>query len=918
MSVTSEPVRTRRAARSWLAVGLALAVVGTVGAAPVTAAPLSASDTPPSAAQPSGARPSAAIEAEATQVVLDGASRSGCSSCSGGGKVGSIDPSSTVSVPGVLAPEAGSYDVTLHYLSGDDTRALTVTPDGGDTVAVPVASTGGWDRVGTVVVSLPLRSGENRLIISAPAGSLGPDLDRVVVAGTTAKDYALADPAAADPVPVDPTPAAPGGRHVTLRGGDVTVDYSLSSGTADARWGRHQAVTGFYSGVRLGDDFVTTKQYDGACRLTGTRTVICAKPGLPTLRQVFVFDGDRSFSVRLDVTGTDGPVTTSMMVPVMTDRPGSVDLGHDGDNRMVLVPFDNDHWVRYETPAIQDVTPAQRSFEVTSFIDDVSRRGLVVGSLDRDTWKSGVVADGNADGGLDRLQAAAGLTDWSYDYGDGLNKYQFNRELKPHGDVSGTTVSSPRMFVGYYADWREGMETFGRAAAQVAQSRTWSDGTPFGFNSWGGLGARGGDAAVMDEVSEFLAEEAPAFRNTRSANGPYVGVDSYWDKMLAPEYSFEDPDTSWAELEQYVADVKARGQEPALYFQPFANFWKEGLDERIGGTNLCDTCENQTYREMALKVNGVPVNIDGAWALDPTNPGVQNRARIALSKFRELGVRYVKLDFLTHGYVEADSWSDESVRTGQQAFRQGMAQVVDHVGDDMFIDLAISPLFASEFAHARRISCDVHGALNNWHPTQPDRYQKSTEYLLNSLTYGWWLDEVYAFNDGDHVQFGNYEYDGDANAYLLQDPYPSIWPEGQNRARVTSAVITGIYQVSEDLTATGHPVIKQRARDLLQNPRINRIAEIGRSFAPVQAGPDRFTAADTFVLREGATTYVAAFNYGASSRTTDVALRDLGLGGGRYEVTELWTGQRGHATGRLQAAVPAEDVRVWAITKGRH
>jgi alpha-galactosidase len=85
----------------------------------------------------------------------------------------------------------------------------------------------------------------------------------------------------------------------------------------------------------------------------------------------------------------------------------------------------------------------------------------------------------------------------------------------------------------------------------------------------------------------------------------------------------------------------------------------------------------------------------------------------------------------------------------------------------------------------------------------------------------------------------------------------------------------------------------------------------------VQAGPDRFTAADTFVLRDGGTTYVAAFNYGGSARRTDLPLRELGLGGGRYDVTELWTGRQSHATARLRAAVPAEDVRVYAITPER-
>jgi hypothetical protein len=203
--------------------------------------------------------------------------------------------------------------------------------------------------------------------------------------------------------------------------------------------------------------------------------------------------------------------------------------------------------------------------------------------------------------------------------------------------------------------------------------------------------------------------------------------------------------------------VKANGQEPALYFQPFAHFWAEGLDQRIGGTALCDGCPNQTLRQMSLKVNGRPIQHDGAWALDPTNPGVLNRARIALTKFRELGVGYVKLDFLTHGYLESDAW----------------------------------------------------------------------------------FDEVYAFNDGDHIQFGNYRYDDDNRALLFEPPYPRIWPESYNRARVTSAVITGIYLISEDFTEEGDPVLRDRARKLLQNPAVNAIAEIGRSFRP--RGPSRST-----------------------------------------------------------------------------
>jgi alpha-galactosidase len=101
----------------------------------------------------------------------------------------------------------------------------------------------------------------------------------------------------------------------------------------------------------------------------------------------------------------------------------------------------------------------------------------------------------------------------------------------------------------------------------------------------------------------------------------------------------------------------------------------------------------------------------------------------------------------------------------------------------------------------------------------------------------------------------------------------------------------------------------------LQNPAVNRIAEIGRSFAPVEPGPDDFTAASTFVLHERGTTYVAAFNYGDTARRLSVDLARLGLPGAVYDVTELWTDTEGRAVDRLKATVPAEDAMIFALTR---
>jgi hypothetical protein len=65
---------------------------------------------------------------------------------------------------------------------------------------------------------------------------------------------------------------------------------------------------------------------------------------------------------------------------------------------------------------------------------------------------------------------------------------------------------------------------------------------------------------------------------------------------------------------------------------------------------------------VGAQVNGEPIVHDGAFALDPTNPGVLNRARLALSKFRALGVRYVKIDFITTAPLRRMAGSTRAVR----------------------------------------------------------------------------------------------------------------------------------------------------------------------------------------------------------------------------------------------------------------
>ncbi|EGQ13772.1 alpha-galactosidase [Prevotella dentalis DSM 3688] len=56
--------------------------------------------------------------------------------------------------------------------------------------------------------------------------------------------------------------------------------------------------------------------------------------------------------------------------------------------------------------------------------------------------------------------------------------------------------------------------------------------------------------------------------------------------------------------------------------------------------------------------------------------------------------------------------------------------------------------------------------------------------------------------------------------------------EGENRARITSSIITGLFITGDDYSDKGDENVKERARKYLTNPDVNMIAT-GRSFRPL-------------------------------------------------------------------------------------
>ena len=79
----------------------------------------------------------------------------------------------------VTCAAAGTYTLTVHYASGE-ARSTQISVNGAAPLTVATPSTGGWDTVGTVTVSVALAAGTNTLRFGNTTG-WAPDFDRIQV-----------------------------------------------------------------------------------------------------------------------------------------------------------------------------------------------------------------------------------------------------------------------------------------------------------------------------------------------------------------------------------------------------------------------------------------------------------------------------------------------------------------------------------------------------------------------------------------------------------------------------------------------------------------------------------------------------------------------------------------------------------------
>ena len=772
-----------------------------------------------------------------------------------GGKIGSLGKcggtaEGTVTFRNLELPADGYYTLRLYYASGSDDRYFTLTADG-ESFRLPCPSTGGFDRFGTAEIDIYLKTGGDLVIGS---DWYAPDLDKIEILEPVTEEACVR--------------IYENRAEQVFENGALRLVCDTDNGIWSFSVSGIPVITDAHAEVLLGDTAVSSDDFSVHLTEQIGNTVLFLHSGHPafsgTMTQAFEL-ADALFT-EVQVTGT--ALSSNRITPIAV-YPGG--LPEMSDGVFIQIPFDNDQWVEPAVIPFFKLGRSTFSYETAALADRESGAGMVVGSVEHDVWKTGIRLDA-LHGTLRNFTVFGGIADSG------------TRDNSPHGSVSGDEIHSPKIFLGYFTDWRDGMNAYAGANAAIVPPKESVPDVPFGYNSWGVLQdkVRYSDmTAVSDYIREYLQDAW-----TQDGAPVYVNIDSFWDYIVrndpSAELSLEDA------LKAFAEHCHANGQKAGIYYTPFTAWY--GDEEALKSAEMEGS--DYTCYDAALRKSdgsGLYGKLDGGYALDPTHPGTIARMEQKLRRFIDLGFEYVKLDFMTHGAAEGQHY-DPAVTTGMQAYNAGMAKIAEICGGKLYVNLSIAPLFPYQYADGRRISCDAFSSVDN------------TKHVLSYLTACFWEDKLYSYPDPDHlVVWGK---DGNVS-------------EGEARCRVTSGVISGTsFLVGDDLSdAADIPEKHERMLKMFGNADIIAAAKLGRMFQPFAFPDANARCAEAYRLLADGELYLAVFNFDRAEKEIRYDLAGHLPAGMIFTAAELWRGGEGLMDGSvLTYTIPAEDAALFRIT----
>jgi len=566
--------------------------------------------------------------------------------------------------------------------------------------------------------------------------------------------------------------------------------------------------------------------------------------------------------------GDQAPVETRDISPlaVLPGQKGQLTIT-GSEPRILDEPFDNDDWVGIVQRHWPDA--AGISYEFSSAYDNNSLSGMVVGSVKHDFWKTGIAYRTAAiKGQLDSFVVYGGaatpdVASLPRTYGglDGTHDHTL------HGTMTGSTVTSPLIYLSGGSDVRTAFTDYGQVNAQLNGSLTWKGYAPVYWNSFGVEGVLGYEKVMMPpgvgKISDFLH----TLDNFSRRAHPVLSIDSYDQSIYTTELL--------ASLGKYA---KRNGQQMGFYFIPFAVWtWKNNMDNTmVAGTTY-------TLKEVILKdADGKPIAYkDGDWGafpLDPTHPATRQSIIAQLQKAKAINATFLKIDFLTAGALESSSRWDPKVRTGMQAYDAGMKMLkhlIDSIlGPDIFITQAISPMFPHQYAHTRFLSTDVYSHLRDDEKGFPS--WGSTEASLATASHlGWVQGTLWPYTNLDVCIMQHFQKNPDLS-------------EQEIKVRLYAMMTMG--SILGDGSDLRQPLAAERAKKFLNNVALCDFFSHPRAFTPLKfADGDSFDQQLAFYLKDSS--LIAIFNFSIGQPYTQaIRLLDIGLKRSGYILKDLITG----------------------------
>lgn len=247
----------------------------------------------------------------------------------------------------------------------------------------------------------------------------------------------------------------------TLKTGKWDIAYDEKTGGINVSKGNKRIVDNLYATYEWKGRIISTHHYtnqevtfaksgDGLYEPT-CFTIHYRDENLPLLTQHFYVYPDKDYLLtEFTIESKEGvAISTDYMAPVNVDKMPEL-LNKSKNNRALFVPSRDDRQAKYKSYPLTFDTLT--SYEVTAIFDNNDRHALIIGSVEQNNWQTTISI------GKSTLYNIASLTC-----------------LSKHGDLKGSRIKSPKIFFGFFEDWRDGLEEYGRISTIHTTSETWDE-----------------------------------------------------------------------------------------------------------------------------------------------------------------------------------------------------------------------------------------------------------------------------------------------------------------------------------------------------------------------------------------------------------------------------------------------------------